>query len=52
MIKTDDEFVKKSDEAKGEDTARTRIDKAADELAKKASKTEQKFDRQNNIFTK
>jgi hypothetical protein len=52
MVKTEDEIVRKSDDAKGEDTAKTRVDKEADELAKKASKTEQKFDRENNIFTK
>lgn len=52
MVKTEDDFTRKSDDAKGEDTARTRVDKEADDMAKKASKTEQKFDRDNNIFTK
>ena len=52
MVKTADEIVQKSDELKGEDTAKTRVDKEADDMAKKASKTEQKFDRDNNIFTK
>ncbi len=42
----------KSDDAKGEDTARTRVERDADEMAKKASKTEQKYDTKNSIFTK
>ena len=52
MIKTDDEIVSKSDDAKGENTAKTHLNREADELAKKAQKTEQKHDRANPIFTK
>jgi len=51
MIKTDDEIVRKSDDAKGE-TAHNKMDKVAEEAAKKAQKTEQKYDQQNGIFTK
>jgi hypothetical protein len=42
----------KSDDAKGENTAHSRLDKEADEMAKKASKTEQKHDQETPIFTK
>ena len=42
----------KSDDAKGENTAHTRIDRVADELAKKALKTEKDYDKKNPIFTK
>ena len=42
----------KSDDAKGENTADSRLDKEADELAKKAGKTEQKNDQKTPIFTK
>jgi hypothetical protein len=52
MIKTDDEITRKSDDAKGEDTAHSKVDKVAGEAAKKAQKTEQKFDKENPIFTK
>lgn len=52
MTKTTEEITRKSDDAKGEDTAKTHLDKEADEMAKKASKTEQKHDRVNQIFTK
>jgi hypothetical protein len=52
MTKTTDEIVRKSDDAKGENTARTHMDKEADEAAKKGQKTEQKFDKANPIFTK
>jgi hypothetical protein len=52
MIKDSSEIVQKSDDAKGEDTAHTRLQKEADEMAKKASKHEQKFDKEVQIFTK
>ena len=52
MIKTDEEIVRKSDDAKGENTAHTHIDKVADEAAKKAQNTEKKYDKENSIFTK
>jgi hypothetical protein len=52
MVKTADDIIRKSDDAKGENTAHTRLNKEADEAAKKAQKTEQKFDKDNNIFTK
>jgi hypothetical protein len=42
----------KSDNAKGEDTAHSRLNKEADEAAKKAGKTEQAHDKANPIFTK
>ena len=51
-MKTTDEVIRKSDDAKGENTAHTRLEKEADEVAKKGQKTEQQFDRENNIFTK
>jgi hypothetical protein len=51
MIKTDDEIVRKSDDAKGE-TAQSKVDKVAGDAAKKAQKTEQKYDKENGIFTK
>jgi hypothetical protein len=52
MIKSGDEIVRKSDEAKGEDTAHSHLDKEADKMAKKGQETEKKFDKQNQIFTK
>ena len=52
MMKPAYEIAQKTDEAKGEDTARTKVDKLANELAKKASKTEQKYGREQTIFTK
>jgi hypothetical protein len=52
MVKTADDMVRKTDEAKGENTAHRTVDKEADDAAKKASKTEQKYDRDNPIFTK
>jgi hypothetical protein len=52
MIKPEDEIVQKSDDAKGENTAHSKLDKVADEAAKKAQKTEQRYDKQNDIFTK
>jgi hypothetical protein len=52
MIKSGDDVVRKSDDAKGENTAHSRIEKDADEAAKKAQKTEQKYDKENSIFTK
>jgi hypothetical protein len=36
MIKSGDDVVRKSDDAKGENTAHSRIEKDADEAAKKA----------------
>ena len=42
----------KSDDAKGEDTAHSKVNKAADEAAKKAGKTEHNYDKKNDIFTK
>jgi hypothetical protein len=52
MVKSADDITRKSDDAKGENTAKTHLDKEADELAKKSQKTEQKYDRANPIFTK
>jgi hypothetical protein len=52
MIKSDDDIVRKSDDAKGENTAHSRLDKEADKAAKKAQKTEQNYDKKNDIFTK
>jgi hypothetical protein len=52
MVKSADDITSKSDDAKGENTAKTYLDKEADELAKKGQKTEQKHDRANPIFTK
>ena len=52
MTKTVDEITRKSDNAKGENTAKTHLDKEADELAKKGQKTEQKYDRANPIISK
>ena len=52
MIKTGDDIVRKSDDAKGEETAHSRLEKVADEAAKKAQKTEQEYDKKNEIFTK
>ena len=52
MTKTTDEIARKSDDAKGEDTAHSHLDKEADQMAKKAQKTEQKSERANPIFTK
>jgi hypothetical protein len=52
MVKSTDDITRKSDDAKGENTAKTHLDKEADELAKKGQKTEQKHDRANPIFTK
>ena len=52
MTKTADEIARKSDDAKGESTAHNVLDKEADQMAKKAQKTEQKSDRANPIFTK
>ena len=51
MVKTGDDIVRKSDEAKGE-VGHSKVDKVAEESAKKAQKTEQKYDKQNDIFTK
>jgi hypothetical protein len=51
MIKTGDEIVRKSDDAKGE-SAHSKVDKVADEAAKKAKKTEHEYDKKNDIFTK
>jgi len=48
----DDVAPQKSDEAKGENTAHSRVEKEANELAKKAGKTEQSYDKANPIFTK
>jgi hypothetical protein len=50
-MKTADDIVKKSDDAKGE-TATSKVNKLAGDSAKKAQKTEQKHDAINNIFTK
>ena len=52
MTKTADEITRKSDNAKGENTAKTHLDREADELAKKGQKTEQKYDRANPIISK
>ena len=52
MVKSVDDITRKSDDAKGENTAKTHLNKEADELAKKGQKTEQKQDRANPIFTK
>ena len=52
MVKNADDITRKSDDAKGENTAKTHLNKEADEMAKKAQKTEQKQDRANPIFTK
>jgi hypothetical protein len=52
MIKSGDDIVRKSDDAKGENTAHSRLEKEADEAAKKAQKTEQNYDKKNDIFTK
>jgi hypothetical protein len=52
MVKSTEDIARKSDDAKGENTAKTHLNKEADELAKKAQKTEQKQDRANPIFTK
>jgi hypothetical protein len=52
MTKTTDEITRKSDNAKGENTAKTHLDKEADQLAKKGQKTEQKYDRANPIISK
>jgi len=52
MVKAGDDVIRKSDDAKGENTAHTHVEKEADEAAKKAQKTEQKYDRANSIFTK
>jgi hypothetical protein len=48
----DDATPLKSDEAKGENTGHTRLEKEAGEMAKKAQKTEQSFDKTTPIFTK
>jgi len=42
----------KSDDAKGENTAHTELNREADAMAKKASKTEKDYDQKNPIFTK
>ena len=52
MVKSADDITRKSDDAKGENTAKTHLNKEADELAKKGQKTELKHDRANPIFTK
>ena len=52
MTKNPEEITQKSDDAKGENTAKTHLHKEAGELAKKAQKTGQKYDRANQIFTK
>jgi hypothetical protein len=52
MVKSAEDITRKSDDAKGENTAKTHLNKEADELAKKGQKTEQKHDRANPIFTK
>lgn len=52
MTDNDDHFPAKSDDAKGEDTARTHLDKEANEAAQKAGKTEHNYDKKNDIFTK
>ena len=41
MTKTAEEITRKSDDAKGENTAKTHLDKEADQMAKKGQKTEQ-----------
>jgi hypothetical protein len=51
MTKPEDEIVRKSDDAKGE-TAHSKVDKAAGDAAKKAQRTEQEYDKKNDIFTK
>jgi hypothetical protein len=53
MRKADEDVTpQKSGDPKGENTARSRVEKEADEAAQKAGKTEQKYDRANQIFTK
>jgi hypothetical protein len=53
MTQVDKEVTpRKSDDAKGENTAHTHLEKEADELAKKAGKAEQHYDKENSIFTK
>ena len=42
----------KSDDAKGEDLAHSRLQKEANELAKKAGKAEQHYDKEAPLFTK
>ena len=42
----------KSDDAKGENTAKNSVDKAADEAAKKSKKTEHNYDKKQDLFTK
>ena len=39
MVKAGDDVIRKSDDAKGENTAHTHVEKEADEAAKKAQKT-------------
>lgn len=52
MAIKEDVTPQKSDEAKGEDTAHRKVDKNAGEMARKAQKTEQSYDKANPIFTK
>ena len=52
MVKSAEDVTRKSDNAKGENTAHTHVEKEADQMAKKGQETEKKYDRANQIFTK
>jgi hypothetical protein len=52
MTNTGNDTPQKPDDVKGENTAHSRENKAADEAAKKGQKTEQAYDKVNDIFTK
>jgi hypothetical protein len=53
MAKVEDDFAPlKSDDAKGDNSGHTRLEKEADEAAKRASKTQQNYDKKTPIFTK